>query len=59
MGGGRGVIVNIVGMAGVTLPPEYFCGAMGNAAPEAFLGSRQGSIEHGVRVLGMHPTATH
>jgi NAD(P)-dependent dehydrogenase (short-subunit alcohol dehydrogenase family) len=56
---GRGVIVNIVGMAGVTLPPEYLCGAMGNAALEAFTKAvGKGSIEHGVRVLGVHPPAT-
>ncbi|MEO7322501.1 MAG: SDR family NAD(P)-dependent oxidoreductase, partial [Burkholderiales bacterium] len=33
---GKGVIVNVVGMAGVTHPPEYICGTMGNAALEAF-----------------------
>ena len=56
---GKGVIVNIVGMAGVTLPAEYICGAMGNAALEAFTkGVGKGSIEFGVRVLGMHPPAT-
>ena len=33
---GKGVIVNVVGMAGVTHPPEYICGTMGNAAIEAF-----------------------
>lgn len=54
-----GVIVNIVGMAGVTHPSEYICGAMGNAALEAFTkAAGKGSIEHGVRVLGMHPPAT-
>ena len=56
---GKGVIVNIVGMAGVTHPAEYICGAMGNAALEAFTkGVGKGSIEFGVRVLGMHPPAT-
>lgn len=56
---GKGVIVNIVGMAGVTHPPEYICGTMGNAALEAFSkGVGKGSIEFGVRVLGIHPPAT-
>lgn len=56
---GKGVIVNVVGMAGVTHPPEYICGTMANAALEAFTkGVGKGSIEYGVRVLGMHPPAT-
>ena len=56
---GKGVIVNVVGMAGVTHPPEYICGTVGNAALEAFTkGVGKGSIEYGVRVLGMHPPST-
>jgi NAD(P)-dependent dehydrogenase (short-subunit alcohol dehydrogenase family) len=56
---GKGVIVNVVGMAGVTHPAEYICGTTGNAALEAFTkGAGKGSIEYGVRVLGMHPPAT-
>ena len=56
---GTGVIVNVIGMAGVTHPPEYICGTMGNAALEAFTkGVGKGSIEYGVRVLGMHPPST-
>ena len=56
---GKGVIVNVIGMAGVTHPPEYICGTMGNAALEAFTkGVGKGSIEYGVRVLGIHPPAT-
>lgn len=56
---GQGVILNIVGMAGVTLPPEYVCGAVGNAALEALTKAvGKGSIEHGVRVLGLHPPYT-
>jgi 3-oxoacyl-[acyl-carrier protein] reductase len=56
---GQGVIVNVVGMAGVTHPAEYICGTAGNAALEAFTkGVGKGSIEFGVRVLGMHPPAT-
>lgn len=56
---GQGVVVNIVGMAGVTHPAEYLCGATGNAALEAFTkGAGKASIEYGVRVLGVHPPAT-
>jgi 3-oxoacyl-[acyl-carrier protein] reductase len=56
---GKGVIVNVVGMAGVTHPSEYICGATGNAALEAFTkAAGKGSIDFGVRVLGMHPPAT-
>ena len=43
---GKGVIVNVVGMAGVTHPAEYICGTTGNAALEAFTkGVGKGSIE--------------
>lgn len=56
---GRGVIVNVIGMAGVTHPAEYICGTTGNAALEAFTkGVGKGSIQFGVRVLGLHPPAT-
>ena len=56
---GQGVVVNIVGRAGVTHPPEYLCGATGNAALEAFTkGAGKASIDFGVRVLGVHPPAT-
>lgn len=54
-----GVIVNVIGMAGVTHPAEYVCGATGNAALEAFTkGVGKGTFQHGVRVLGVHPPAT-
>ncbi len=56
---GKGVIVNILGMAGVTHPPEYICGTTGNAALEAFTkGVGKGSVKFGIRVLGVHPPAT-
>ncbi len=56
---GNGVIFNVIGMAGVTHPAEYICGAAGNAALDAFTkGVGKGSINHGVRVLGLHPGAT-
>lgn len=54
-----GVIVNVIGMAGVTHPAEYVCGATGNAALEAFTkGVGKGTFAHGVRVVGVHPPAT-
>ncbi len=56
---GSGVIFNVIGMAGVTFPAEYVCGAAGNAALDAFTKAvGKGSIAHGVRVLGLHPGAT-
>jgi hypothetical protein len=55
----RGVIFNVIGMAGVTFPAEYICGAAGNAALDGFTkAAGKGSAKHGVRVLGLHPTAT-
>ncbi|HTO06676.1 MAG TPA: short-chain dehydrogenase/reductase [Myxococcota bacterium] len=56
---GRGVIVNVIGMAGVGHPADYICGAAGNAALEAFTkAAGKGSTKSGVRVLGLHPGAT-
>ena len=56
---GSGVIINVLGMAGVTHPSEYICGTTGNAALEAFTkGVGKGSAQYGVRVLGLHPPAT-
>lgn len=56
---GSGVIVNVIGMAGVTHPDTYICGAAANAALDAFTkAAGKGSIAHGVRVLGVHPGAT-
>ena len=56
---GHGVIVNVIGMAGVTHPDAYICGAAGNAALDAFTkAAGKGAIAHGVRVLGLHPGAT-
>lgn len=55
----RGVIVNVIGMAGETHPYEYICGAVGNAGLAAFTKAMgKGSREHGVRVIGVHPPAT-
>lgn len=55
----RGVIVNVIGMAGVHHPAEYICGAAGNAALEGFTKAvGKDSIRSGVRVVGVHPPAT-
>ena len=54
-----GVIFNVIGMAGISYPAEYICGAAGNAALHAFTcAAGKGSTKHGVRVLGLHPGAT-
>jgi 3-oxoacyl-[acyl-carrier protein] reductase len=55
----KGVIVNVIGMAGEKPSFEYICGSMANAGLGAFtkaMGS--GSAGFGVRVLGVHPPAT-
>jgi NAD(P)-dependent dehydrogenase (short-subunit alcohol dehydrogenase family) len=56
---GRGVIVNVIGMAGEKPSYEYICGAVANAGLAAFtrgLGSK--TPEFGVRVVAVHPPAT-
>jgi 3-oxoacyl-[acyl-carrier protein] reductase len=54
-----GVIVNVIGMAGVKPSFDYICGATANAALNAFTkGVGAGSVNHGVRVLGVNPAAT-
>lgn len=54
-----GVIFNVIGMAGVTHPDGYICGAAGNAALDAFTrGVGKGTTKNGVRVLGLHPGMT-
>lgn len=53
---GKGVIVNVVGMAGEKLDHKYIAGTAGNASLIAMtkaLGA--GSIDRGVRVLGINP----
>jgi 3-oxoacyl-[acyl-carrier protein] reductase len=55
----RGVIVNVIGMAGEKPSWDYICGAVANAGLAAFtkgLGSK--SLEFGIRVVGLHPPAT-
>lgn len=56
---GRGVIVNVIGLAGRQPRWNYVCGSTGNAALIAFteaVGAK--SVDFGVRVLGVNPTAT-
>ncbi|HYC63103.1 MAG TPA: SDR family oxidoreductase [Reyranellaceae bacterium] len=55
----KGVIVNIIGLAGESYNYDYVAGTMGNAGIMAFtraVGSK--SVEHGVRVVGINPPAT-
>jgi NAD(P)-dependent dehydrogenase (short-subunit alcohol dehydrogenase family) len=55
----RGVILNIIGMAGRAPRAGYICGATGNAALIAFTSALGGATQaHGVRVLGINPAAT-
>ena len=55
----RGVIVNVIGMAGESHTYEYICGAAANAGLAAFTKAMgKGAREHGVRVVGVHPPAT-
>jgi 3-oxoacyl-[acyl-carrier protein] reductase len=55
----QGVIVNIIGMAGVANRAAYLCGSTANAALIAFTNS-VGSVspDHGVRVFGINPSPT-
>jgi NAD(P)-dependent dehydrogenase (short-subunit alcohol dehydrogenase family) len=56
---GRGVIVNVIGMAGEKPSFEYVCGATANAGLAAFTkGVGQKSTQFGVRVVAVHPPAT-
>jgi len=56
---GRGVIVNVIGMAAEKPSWEYVCGATANAGLGAFTKALGGkSVEFGVRVLALHPPAT-
>lgn len=56
---GSGVIVNIIGTAGIAHDYDYVCGSAGNAALIALthaIGAR--SPDRGVRVLGINPAGT-
>jgi NAD(P)-dependent dehydrogenase (short-subunit alcohol dehydrogenase family) len=51
-----GVIVNIIGIGGEKVEYDYAAGSAGNAALAAFTRAvGGGSIEHGVRVVGVSP----
>ena len=55
----KGVIANVIGMAGVAHRNGYLCGTAGNAALIAFtnaIGAE--STHHGVRVFGINPGQT-
>jgi len=55
----RGVIVNVIGMAGEHGTFEYICGATANAGLANFTKALgRGYAQHGVRVVGVHPPST-
>ena len=52
----RGVIVNVIGVAGERLRQDYIAGSTGNAALMAFTRNLGGeSVDYGVRVIGVNP----
>jgi NAD(P)-dependent dehydrogenase (short-subunit alcohol dehydrogenase family) len=52
----RGVIVNVIGVAGERLRQDYIAGSTGNAALMAFTSNLGGeSVDHQVRVVGVNP----
>lgn len=54
-----GVIVNVIGIAGVAPRYDYICGSAGNAALIAFTQAAGAqAAKQGVRVLGVNPGAT-
>jgi len=54
-----GVIVNVIGMAGVANRANYICGSTANAALIAFTNAvGAASPKHGVRVFGVNPSPT-
>ena len=54
-----GVVVNIIGLAGVAPRWDYVCGAAGNAALIAFTKAVGGRTpDSGVRVVGINPAST-
>jgi len=55
----KGVIVNVIGMAGEHGTFEYICGAAANAGLANFTKALgRGYAQHGVRVVGVHPPST-
>lgn len=56
---GRGVIVNIIGIAGRAPRADYICGSMGNASLIAMTQALGGAAPaSGVRVYGINPSPT-
>jgi NAD(P)-dependent dehydrogenase (short-subunit alcohol dehydrogenase family) len=56
---GSGVIVNVIGIAGVEPRYDYICGSVANAGLVAFTKAAGGySARHGVRVVGINPGPT-
>ncbi len=54
-----GIIVNIIGIAGKDLRPDYICGSAGNAALIAFTKALGAEMQkYNVRVFGINPSAT-
>jgi len=54
-----GVIVNIIGMGGRAVHPDYICGAAGNAALIGFTNALGAETPgYNVRVFGINPAAT-
>jgi len=52
----QGVIVNVIGAAGQSLPPGYIAGATGNAALMAFTKAlARGSHVDGIRIVAINP----
>ncbi|MFY0691725.1 MAG: SDR family NAD(P)-dependent oxidoreductase [Paracoccaceae bacterium] len=56
---GSGTIINIIGMGGRAVRPNYICGAAGNAALIGFTNALGAETpEHNVRVFGINPSPT-
>ena len=56
---GSGIIVNIIGMGGRAVRPDYICGAAGNAALIGFTNALGAETPRdGVRVFGINPSPT-
>jgi NAD(P)-dependent dehydrogenase (short-subunit alcohol dehydrogenase family) len=54
-----GTIINIIGMGGRAVRPDYICGAAGNAALIGFTNALGAETPHyNVRVFGINPAAT-
>ena len=54
-----GIIVNIIGLAGRDLRPDYICGSAGNAALIAFTQALGAEMQkENIRVFGINPSTT-